>query len=340
MKTRVQGMSGHDEQHSRLPGEFRQQIAPGVHVTYEADRIVDRVRNGAGESLVIDNAHFGRLLMVDGALRSSSADEFIHHEMMSHLPLLAHGRAERVLIVGGADFGLAEEVLKHRGVRKLVQVEADHLTSKLARTYLAGINAPVFEDDRFELRTVDGPEFLATRQEHFDVILVDMPEPVGMRGSALTQQFFRDARGCLTSGGLLITRLGAPFLQPLAFSVAMKRLAAAFPVISAYLVPVPSRVGGPVAMGWASNVLRPDAPALEVLAERFAEAYIGTHYYTPEVHRASFAIPQYLKNAISAATRPDEEERVVTSEFLQTIDTRRAEPCNQNTRSKTSSRLA
>ena len=119
---RAHAMSGHDQNRSRPAGTFEQQVAPGVHVTYEADRIVDRVKNGANETLVIDNAHFGRLLLVDGVLRSSSADEFIGHEMMSHVPLLAHGGAERVLIVGGADFGLAEEVLKHRSVRKLVRL--------------------------------------------------------------------------------------------------------------------------------------------------------------------------------------------------------------------------
>lgn len=313
MQMRAHVMSEPEARRSRAAGVFEQPIAPGIHVTYEADRIVDRVRNGAGESLVIDNAHFGRLLMVDGALRSSSADEFIYHEMMSHLPLLAHGRAERVLIVGGADFGLAEEVLKHRGVRTLVQVEPDRLTSKLARAYLGGVNAPVFEDSRFELRAIEGAGFLATTDERFDVILVDMPEPGGMRVSGLTREFFRHARGCLAPGGLLITRLGVPFLEPLAFSAAMRHQAAAFPVVSAYLVPMPSTFGGPVAMGWASNSLSPDAPVLEVLAARFADAYLGTHYYTPELHRASFALPQYLRNAISAATRPDEDEKVVKS---------------------------
>jgi spermidine synthase len=251
------------------------------------------------------------MLMVDGVLRTSSADEFIYHEMMSHVPLLAHGRAERVLIVGGADFGLAEEVLKHRGVRSLVQVESDHQTLKLARSYLGGINAAVFEDGRFDLRNIDGATFLATTEERFDLILADVPEPAGTEVPLLTQDFFRSARGCLATGGLLIARLGAPFLQPLAFAAAIKRLSAVFPEVAAYLVPVPSALGGPVAIGWASNVLRPDEPARDMLADRFLDAFIVTHYYTPEVHRAAFAMPQFLKNLISVATRPNEDETVV-----------------------------
>ena len=308
---RAQAISEHEESRSRPAGEFSQQVAPGVHIILEADRIVDRSKNGTHEALVIDHAHFGRLMMVDGALRSSSADEFIYHEMMSHVSLLAHGRAGRVLIVGGADFGLAEEVLKHRTVQKLVQVEPDLPTLKLARLHFGGVNAPVFDDPRFELRTVDGAKFVATTEQRFDVVLVDIREHAGMTGSRLTQEFFRNARGCLASGGLLLVRLGVPFLDPLAFSAGIKRLAAVFPEVSAYLVTVPSLYGGPVAIGWASSVLSPEAMTTSVLATRFADAAVGTHYYTPEVHRAAFAMPQYLKNAVSAATRPFEEEKVV-----------------------------
>lgn len=310
---RAHAISEQDQSRSRPAGELSQQVAPGVHLTFEADRIVDRSRNGAHEALVMDHAHFGRLLMVGGALRSSSADEFIYHEMMGHVPLLSHGRASRVLIVGGADFGLAEEVLKHRSVQKLVQVEPDLPTLKLARLHLGGVNAPVFDDPRFELRSVDGAKFVATTEERFDVVLVDIREPAGMTGSRLTQEFFRNARGCLASGGLLLARLGVPFLDPLAFSVAIKRLAAVFPEVSCYLVPVPSIYGGPVAIGWASSVLNPEAMSPGVLTTRFADAALSTHYYTPEVHRAAFAMPQYLKNAVSAATRPSEEEKVVRS---------------------------
>jgi spermidine synthase len=216
-----------------------------------------------------------------------------------------------VLIVGGADFGLAEEVLKHRGVRRLVQVDSDQQTQKLARSHFDGVNGPVFEDLRFELIAIAEAQFLTTTDERFDVILVDIPDPIGMEISPLTREFFRAARGCLTPGGLMVSRLVVPFLHPLAFSMAIKRLSAVFPHVTAYLVPMPSSLGGPVAIGWASNVLRPDEPPPEVLASRFAGAFIGTHYYTPEMHRAAFALPQYLRNTITAATRPDEEERVV-----------------------------
>jgi len=284
-----------------------QRVAPGVRVIFEADRVIDNVQNPDHEALVIDNAYFGRMMLIDDAVALSSADEFIYHEMMSHVPLLAHGQVASGLIVGGRDCGLAEEVLKHHGVRSLVQVDADPSIVNLARTYFAGINASVFQDERFQLRDVNGIEFAASTHERFDLILVDVTDPGGTSPSLLTEDFFRTARGCLKRGGLMVARLAIPFLQPLAFSSSMSRLAAVFPLVSAYLVPVPSVFGGPVAIGWASNVLDPGQPAPDVLSARFAGAGIETFYYTPEVHRAAFALPRYIRHAVSAAAKYDQQ---------------------------------
>jgi spermidine synthase len=306
MRERRIVMSGQDVRNAA--GRCEQRVAPGVRVTFEADRVLERARVAGQEALVIDNAYFGRMLMIDDAVASSSADEFIYHEMLSHVPVLAHGQVESVLIVGGRDCGLAEEVLKHRGIRTLVQVDADPSIVTLARSYFAGINASVFRDDRFQLRDVDGAGFVASTDERFDLILVDSADPGGTSPSPLTEDFFRGARGCLKPGGLVVARLAIPFLQPLAFSSAMSRLSAVFPVASAYLVPVPSVLGGPVAIGWASNVLDPDQPGSDVLAARFASAGIETFYYTAEIHRASFALPRYIKHAVSAAAKYDQED--------------------------------
>jgi len=281
---------------------FVQHVAPGVQVVYEADRALHHVKSSWHEKLIIKNAHFGRMMMIDGMVRLSAADEFIYHEMMSRVPLLAHGRVERVLIVGGGDCGLAEEVLKQRSVRRLVQVESDPQWVRLSRTYSDGVNASVFRDRRFQLHLGEGADFVSSTDERFDLILVDSH---ALNLPLSTEAFYRNARGCLKPGGLLIVRLGAPFIEPLRFSTAMKHLATMFTVVSCYLVAVPSLIGGPVAIGWASNVLRSEAPPLDELIRRHDAARIETRYYTPELHKASFALPRYLKDVVDAATLGD-----------------------------------
>ena len=298
---------------------FEQRVAPGVQLTFDADRIVDRVKNAAHETLVFEHARFGRMMLIDGIVRSSSADEFILHEMMSHVPMLAHGRVERVLILGGADGALAEEVLKHRGVQTVVQVHADHLTAKLARLYFRSVNAAAFSDARFQLYVTDPAKFLASTDERFDLILVDLPVEGDASVPALSEGVFRNARGCLKTGGLVIARLGIPFLQPFTFFAQIQNLSAVFSTVSAYLVPVPSIFGGTVAIGWGSNAVSPDAPGHETLAARFVDAGFDTHYYTPEVHRASFALPRYIKDAVNAATYPREEDAIELLSRVQAI---------------------
>src|SRR4051812_43804442 len=102
-----------------LPTSYETRVAPGVRIAFEADRLLYQVKSAAHEKLIIQNPQLGRMMMVDGVVQFSSADQFIYHEMLSHVPLLTHGRVERVLILGG-EGELAEEVLKYRSVRRVL----------------------------------------------------------------------------------------------------------------------------------------------------------------------------------------------------------------------------
>jgi len=240
---------------------------------------------------------FDQRVAPGGLVRSNSADRFSYHEMMSHVPLFAHGRVERVLVLGGGSGGLARQVFKHRSVRTLVQVQVDFPMQERAGSHV---------DGRFARRAGNPADFVASTGDDFDLILADSTDPGDTEASLLTEIFFRNARGCLRPGGVLIAPFGVPCLQPHTFAAAMKSLSTVFLLASPYLVPVPCVAGGPVAIGWGSNVLAPESSGIDVIAARHADARIETRYYTPEIHRASFALPQYIKDVVSAATRPDE----------------------------------
>jgi spermidine synthase len=295
-----------------IPASFDERVAPGVRVAFDADRVLYQAKSAAHEKIVIENAQFGRVMMIDGIVQLSSADEFIYHEMMSHVPLLAHGRVERVLIVGGGDCGLAEEVLKHHSVRSVIQVEIDPQVVKLGRAYFSGMNAAVFRDRRFQLRIADGAKFVASTNERFDLILIDSTDPGEGSLPLFTETFYRHARGCLRAGGVIVAQIGVPFLQPLQFAASLRRMSRLFPIVSCYLVPVPCIFGGPLAFGWASSALRPDAVSSDELVARLAGANIETRYYTPELHRAAFALPRYLQEVVDSVTRPEQLAEVST----------------------------
>jgi spermidine synthase len=278
-------------------------LLSGVSLAYDAIRVLSRNRSSYQELLLIENQPFGRVLLLDGATQVTTADEFIYHEMLAHVPIFSHGDVRDVLIIGGGDGGLAEEVLKHRCVRRVVQVELDACVVDVSRRYLGEINSGVFEDERFELHIGDGAAFINGLDERFDLVLVDSTDPVGAASKLFTPSFYRAVRRCLRLRGILVAQAGAPFVQPAEFSLTMRNLAQVFRFSGCYLLASPSYFGGHLALGWASEGLSVAASSLDEIRNRFTDAALKLRYYTPEVDRAAFALPAYIDDLLRTAMR-------------------------------------
>ncbi len=267
----------------------------GARISFEVTRVLHHEKTTQHELDLIENPLFGKVLMLDGATQVTTADEFIYHEMMAHVPILSHGEARDVLIIGGGDCGLAEEVLKHRGIENLLQIEIDASVVEFARTHFADFNAPAFSDPRFRIEIADGAVFAATTDRRFDVILVDSTDPVGPGAVLFTEAFYRNLKRCLKPGGIVVTQNSVPFIQRNEFRTAMRNLSSAFPIATCYVIAVPTYYGGHMTLGWASADRKPRNVSLDDLTAR-AEG-LATRYYTPEVHLAAFALPRYIAQA-------------------------------------------
>ena len=155
----------------KLHAEFRQQL--------RIDRLIYQCNTNLQEILIFENAVFGRVLVLDGVVQTTEADEFIYHEMLTHVPIIAHGAARRVLVVGGGDGGMIEEVLKHRRLEQVVMVEVDRSVVELCKKYLPTLSQGAFDDPRLQLIIADGSEYVSQTTQLFDVIIVDSPDPLG-----------------------------------------------------------------------------------------------------------------------------------------------------------------
>ncbi len=268
-----------------LHAEFAQALKE-EEVLYDSETAHQRLR-------VFRNARFGKVMTLDGVVQVTEADNFVYHEMMTHVPLLAHGTARHVAIVGGGDGGMARAVLDHPGVQRVTMVEIDGGVVEFSKNYLPEISRGAFDDPRLEVVIADGAAFVKESAESFDVIIVDSTDPVGPGEVLFTDSFYGHARERLSEGGILVTQNGVPFLQPQELTNTMRAFRALFRDWGCYLATVPTYAGGPMAFGWATDGVARDA-ALQTLKSRYAAAGLETRYYTPEVHKAAFALPAYV----------------------------------------------
>ncbi|MEQ8827330.1 MAG: polyamine aminopropyltransferase, partial [Parvibaculum sp.] len=145
----------------------------GFTCAFRADKVLHEEGTGEQHLVIFENGLFGRMMALDGITQVTERDEFIYHEMMTHVPILAHGRARRVLIIGGGDGGILREVLRHKNVEKATMVEIDPAVTDFCRKHLPQISAGAFDDPRLDLVFADGAKFVEETKESYDVIIVD-----------------------------------------------------------------------------------------------------------------------------------------------------------------------
>lgn len=272
----------------------------GFRTSYKTERVLHEERTEHQDLVLFENARFGKVLMLDGATQVTSADEFVYHEMMTHVPIFAHGRAEDVLIIGGGDCGIAEEALKHPALKCVTQVEIDASVVEFSKIHFSEFTIPVFADPRFELVIADGMTYVAETERRFDVVIVDSTDPQGPGAVLFSESFYAGVKRCLKPGGVMVTQNGVPFFQPDELSGSIRKFRKLWKDGSCYIAAIPSYVGGHMAMGWASDdaALR-NLPAATI-AERYGEAgAFPTRYWTPEMQVASFALPRFIADLMA-----------------------------------------
>lgn len=269
---------------------------------FRVDEVLHEVKTDHQHLLIFKNAAFGRVLALDGIVQTTEKDEFIYHEMMTHVPLLAHGRVRDVLIVGGGDGGMLREVCRHTAVEQITQVEIDQAVIDMCRTYLPGHSQGVFDDPRADIVIGDGLDFVQNTDRRFDLIISDSTDPIGPGETLFTESFFAACKGCLNAGGILVTQNGVPFHQIDEVKKTAGRIQAIFADWHFYTAAVPSYVGGAMTFAWAANDPKHRQTELAELRARFDRAALTTRYYNPEIHFAAFALPTYVLRAIGKAT--------------------------------------
>ena len=271
---------------------FEEAYHPHWRQRLEVERVVVHRHTGVQDVLIFENPTLGRVLVLDGIVQTSERDEFIYHEMMTHVPIIAHGAARDVLIIGGGDGGALEEVLKHPGVARATLVELDPGVVEIAREHLPGLNRGAFDDPRAELLFADGVAFVAETDRQFDVIILDTTDPMGAGEELFTEAFYADCRARLRPGGIVSGQSGNPVAEPERVRACRERLGRVFADASFILTAVPAYLGGPFVFAWGCDDPAKRRLSAQELAQR--PCPLGLRCYSAAVHAAAFVHPPWL----------------------------------------------
>ncbi len=237
---------------------------------------------------VLETESFGTMLVLDGMVMTTDQDEFVYHEMMSHVPLFTHPNPRHVLVVGGGDGGTIREVLKHPSVERAVLAEIDGQVIEAAKRFFPEL-ASGLDDPRVEVRVEDGFKHIHEHKGMYDVILVDSTEPVGPAAKLFERGFYQGIFEALKEDGLFVAQSDNPWFHGDLIRRVFADIRQIFPVTRLYTCNVPTYPSGMWTFTMGSKQYDP------LQADVPAKLDFDTKYYTPEVHKAAFALPQFVK---------------------------------------------
>lgn len=248
---------------------------------------------------VVETRGHGRMLLNDGLVMVSERDEFIYHDMITHVPMFVHPNPKSVLIIGGGDGGTAREVLKHEGVEKVTMVEIDEMVVNACREFIPQTSS-MLDHPKMNLIIGDGVQFVRESKELFDVILVDSTDPIGPAQPLFGPDFYNNVFERLSDNGVVVSQGESPFLNKETQASLLSILNNIFPKVSVYNFSNLTYPGGLWSFTFATKGLH---PLKDFKADKVAASGIDFEYYTADIHRAAFSLPAFMKKNIAKYLR-------------------------------------
>lgn len=277
-----------------MSGKIYERLNEASGVYFEGE-LVERRRTPFQELEVYETPELGRIFRLDGCNMTSERDEFFYHENLVHPAAVAHPGPRRALVIGGGDGGSSEELLKHPTLEVVHMAELDPEVIEVARAQFAKVHRGVFDDPRLKVTVGDGLAYLRATAVRYDLISLDLTDPVGPSVELYSPATFALAKRAMAPGAALTLHIGSPFSHPARVRETLGNLRQVFGIVAPYFVHIPL-YGSIWGFACASDTLDPRALGPQdvervIAARRLADL----QYYNGEVHRAVFALPNYIR---------------------------------------------
>jgi spermidine synthase len=268
---------------------------PNYGFFLRSSKRIEASRTAFQDLEIHDTPQFGKLFRLDGCFMTSERDEFYYHENLIHPAAITHPAPKRALIIGGGDGGAAEELLKHPTVERVVMVELDDRVVEIAKQHFTSIHRGVFDNKKLDLRIADGLKYLAETRDQFDLVALDLPDPIGPAEALYEKAFFADCKRALAPGGILTLHMGSPVARPDRVSEIYARLSETFRIVRPYVVFIPL-YGTLWSLACCSDSLDATLPTPAEVDKRIAQRGLDRlQYYNGATHQAVFALPNYVR---------------------------------------------
>ncbi|MCK4947447.1 MAG: polyamine aminopropyltransferase [Candidatus Aureabacteria bacterium] len=278
-----------------MPKWIYETLYPDLKQGFKVKKVLYKSRTEFQDMELVETSRFGRVLVLDGVVQTTEKDEFIYHEMLTHVPLLTHGNPKKILLIGAGDGGILRETLKHP-VDEVVMVEIDRAVVDFSKKYLRPICKNAFSDKRLKLVIDDGAKFVKKTDEKFDVVIIDSTDPVGPAKCLFTLGFFKGVSRILLTKGIMARQTGSPWLQSGEFRNSCRKSETAFKYYEPYMMATPTYYGGFFSLIIASDGINLSRGKTDFnrIEKKYKKLKLNTKYYNPEVHYGAFCLPGYV----------------------------------------------
>jgi spermidine synthase len=268
---------------------FKEKLYEGLYQEIKIKKLLISKKSKFQKIKIFDTKTYGRVLTLDGVIQITEKDEAAYSEMLVHPAIQClTKKVSNVLIIGGGDGAVAEEILKYNFIKKIDLVDIDKEVVSLSKKYFKKINNNSLSNKKLNIFYEDALKFIANTKNTYDIIIADRPDPIGAAKSLYKSDFYKNVNKIMSKNSLAIFQSGVPFLQNNELKAVTKDLDKYFKYSGFFLTVVPSYIGGFMALAWSSN-------NTNLTKKRKYYNYIKTEYYNKDILEGAFAIPNFIK---------------------------------------------
>lgn len=270
--------------------EEKLEIKKGRALKVRITKSLEKIKSEFQEIEVVESESFGKVLLIDGVIMLTEADEFCYHEMITHVPLCVHPKAQNVLVIGGGDGGAIREILKHDNIKEIEICEIDKKVIKVSKRHFPNLGNS-FDDPKVKIFCEDGNKFIRKRKNEYDLIVVDSSDPIGPAEVLFRKEFYEAMYQALKDDGIVVTQAESFFYHQKIIKSLFSFIKDIYPISEYYYTLVPTYPSGMIGFTFCSKKYHPIKDFNKTEALKLTDL----KYYNKDIHRAAFDLPTFAQ---------------------------------------------